>query len=145
MRPRRMSDVARAVDGLLLGSDVEVTLGGDRLTRLRAPGALFVALPGEHTDGGRFVPEAFDNGAAGVLVRDGLTRRRAGGVRALDERCAAPARRRRTTAGCRPRVVGITGANGKTSTKDMTAAVLRARGCGRTPARSRSTTRSACR
>ena len=72
MKPRRMSDVARAVDGLFLGEDVEVTTVCTD-SRLASPGSLFVALPGEHTDGGLFVPEAFQLGAAGALVRDGLT------------------------------------------------------------------------
>ena len=58
MKPRRMSQVARAVDGLHTGADVEVS---SVVTDSRAagPGALFVALPGEHTDGGLFVPEAW--------------------------------------------------------------------------------------
>ena len=72
MKPRRMSDVARAVDGLFLGTDVEVTVAWRSTRATCVPAALFVALPGERTDGGRFVPEAFANGAAGVLVRDGL-------------------------------------------------------------------------
>jgi UDP-N-acetylmuramoyl-tripeptide--D-alanyl-D-alanine ligase len=117
-----MSDVARAVDGLFLGDDVEVTTVCTD-SRLATPGSLFVALPGEHTDGGLFVPEAFQLGAAGALVRDGL---RVDGpsvsVRSTNEaliRLATDERR-----GSRATVVGVTGANGKTSTKDMTAAVL---------------------
>lgn len=122
MKPRRMSDVARAVDGLFLGEDVEVTTVCTD-SRLATPGSLFVALPGEHTDGGLFVPEAFELGAAGALVRDGL---RVDGpavsVRSTNEaliRLAVDERRRMGAT-----VVGVTGANGKTSTKDMTAAVL---------------------
>lgn len=125
MKPRRMSDVARAVDGLFLGSDVEVSSVATD-SREVGPGDLFVALPGERTDGGRFVPEAFERGAAGVLVRDSLT---VDGpaicVRSTNEallRLAADERRRMGAA-----IVGITGANGKTSTKDMTAAVLATR------------------
>ena len=121
MRPRRMSQVARAVDGLHTGADVEVS---SVVTDSRAagPGALFVALPGEHTDGGLFVPEAFDNGAAGALLRDGLS---ATGPAVFvrspgDAFLQLAADERRTMSA---RVVGITGANGKTSTKDMAAAV----------------------
>jgi len=66
-----MTDVARAVEGLFLGEDVDVTSVAIDSREVVA-GALFVALPGERTDGGMFVPEAFANGAAGVLVRDGL-------------------------------------------------------------------------
>jgi UDP-N-acetylmuramoyl-tripeptide--D-alanyl-D-alanine ligase len=120
--PRPMSDVARAVDGLQTGPDVRVSSVATD-SRLVRPGGLFVALPGEHTDGGRFVDEAYANGAAGALVRDG---HRAVGpavsVRSTNEALMllAADERRRT----RATVVGITGANGKTSTKDMTEAVL---------------------
>jgi len=122
VKPRLMSDVARAVDGLFLGDDVVVTTVCTD-SRLATPGSLFVALPGEHTDGGLFVPEAFQLGAAGALVRDGL---RVDGpsvaVRSTNEaliRLATDERRRSDAT-----VVGVTGANGKTSTKDMAAAVL---------------------
>ena len=66
-----MSDVARAVEGLVLGDDVDVTSVAID-SRDVEPGALFVALPGERTTAARFVAEAFANGAAGALVRDGL-------------------------------------------------------------------------
>ncbi|HEY8018812.1 MAG TPA: UDP-N-acetylmuramoyl-tripeptide--D-alanyl-D-alanine ligase [Actinomycetota bacterium] len=122
MKPRLMSDVARAVDGLFLGNDVVVTTVCTD-SRLATPGSLFVALPGEHTDGGLFVPEAFQLGAAGALVRDGL---RVDGpsvsVRSTNEALIRLATDERRRSGAT--VVGVTGANGKTSTKDMTAAVL---------------------
>ena len=57
MRPRRMSDVARAVDGMLIGEDVEVS-SVTTDSRYVTPGALFVALPGERTDGAKFVADA---------------------------------------------------------------------------------------
>jgi UDP-N-acetylmuramoyl-tripeptide--D-alanyl-D-alanine ligase len=122
VKPRLMSDVARAVDGLFLGDDVVVTTVCTD-SRLATPGSLFVALPGEHTDGGLFVPEAFQLGAAGALVRDGL---RVDGpsvsVRSTNEALIRLATDERRRSGAT--VVGVTGANGKTSTKDMTAAVL---------------------
>ena len=126
MKPRRMSDVARAVGGLFLGQDSEVsTVATD--SRLVERGALFVALPGTRTDGGKFVAEAFDNGASGALVRDGLDvdAGPAVWVRSTSDalvRLAADERSRSQAT-----VVGIAGANGKTSTKDMTAAVLATR------------------
>jgi UDP-N-acetylmuramoyl-tripeptide--D-alanyl-D-alanine ligase len=117
-----MSDVARAVDGLFLGEDVEVSSLAT-YSRDVEPGGLFVALPGDRTDGGRFVPEAFERGAAGVLVRDGLTvDGPAVCVRSTNEALlllAADERRRMNAT-----VVGVTGANGKTSAKDMVAAVV---------------------
>jgi UDP-N-acetylmuramoyl-tripeptide--D-alanyl-D-alanine ligase len=117
-----MTDVARAVEGLFLGADVEV-LSVAIDSRDVVPGALFVALPGERTDGGKFVPEAFENGAAGVLVRDGLdVDGPAVSVRSTGEALMMLARDERSRMDAN--VVAVTGANGKTSTKDMTAAVL---------------------
>jgi len=121
VKPRRLSDVARAVDGLFLGEDVEVTsLATD--SREVVAGGLFVAIPGTRVDGHRFVPEAFDRGAAGCLVRDGF---RAEGpavcVRSTTEALLRLAEDERSKIDAT--VVAITGANGKTSTKDFAAAV----------------------
>ena len=121
MRPRSLSDVARAVDGTLVGPDAEVrSVAID--SREVSDGSLFVALPGERTDGHRFVDAAFAAGAAGALVADGhegagpTVRVAATGDALL--RLAADERASMTA-----RVVAITGANGKTSTKDLAAAV----------------------
>lgn len=125
MIPRSMSSVAHAVDGLFLGQDVEVSSVVTD-SRLSEPGSLFVALPGERTDGGLFVGDAFAHGAAGVLVRDNLVvDGPAVFVRSTGEallRLAADERNHMSAT-----VVAITGANGKTTTKDMTWAVLRER------------------
>lgn len=125
MRPRPLSDVARAVGGRATGEDVEVrsVVTDSRSVR---PGALFVALPGAHTDGGLFVAEAFRRGAAAALVREGTgspgpvvsVRSTGDALLAL----AAEERRRGDAT-----LIGITGANGKTSTKDLAAAVLATR------------------
>ncbi|MEA2557850.1 MAG: UDP-N-acetylmuramoyl-tripeptide--D-alanyl-D-alanine ligase [Actinomycetota bacterium] len=117
-----MSDVARAVDGRLVGNDVEVEAVTTD-SRSVSPGVLFIALPGERTDGARFVPEAVAAGACGVVVADGTdVDGPAVFVRSPGEalmRLAADERSRMDAT-----VVGITGANGKTSTKDLTAASL---------------------
>ncbi len=122
MRPRRMSDVARAVDGMLIGEDVEVT-SVTTDSRYVTAGALFVALPGERTDGAKFVADALAGGAAGVLGRDGTTiQGPAVFVRSTGEaltRLASDERLRMDAT-----VIAITGANGKTTTKDLAAAVL---------------------
>ena len=125
MKPRNLSDVARAVRGSRLGDDVEVTSVAIDSREVRS-GDLFIALQGERVDGARFVPEAFERGAAGALVPGGIdVDGPAVFVRSTNEALldlAADERDRHEGA-----VVGVTGANGKTSTKDMTAAV-----CGST-------------
>ncbi len=95
-------------------------------TRTIAPGALYVALKGERFDGHEFLAAAARAGATGAVVRAGTPS--AGGLllyevadtlRALGDLGRA---RRRAVPGP---VVAITGSNGKTSTREMIAAVLR--------------------
>jgi UDP-N-acetylmuramoyl-tripeptide--D-alanyl-D-alanine ligase len=109
------------------GDDVEVS---DVITdsRVARSGSLFFALPGERTDGARFVDEAFARGAAAVVVGHGVE---VGGpavhVRSPGGALLRLAADERATGMYGVRVIAITGANGKTSTKDFTAAVLGAR------------------
>jgi UDP-N-acetylmuramoyl-tripeptide--D-alanyl-D-alanine ligase len=124
VRPRRLSDVARATEGTLEGDDVEVTSVSTD-SRAVAGGALFVALAGERSDGHRFVEDAFRSGAAAALVHDGagagpLVRVASTGEALM--RLAADERE-----GMDATVVGVTGANGKTSTKDLAHAVVATR------------------
>lgn len=92
-------------------------------------GDLFVALRGEHEDGHAFVQEATARGAAGVLVQqmpealtDGVAAYVVPDTLAALQRLAA-ARRERIPV----QVIGVTGSVGKTTTKEITAAVLGAR------------------
>jgi UDP-N-acetylmuramoyl-tripeptide--D-alanyl-D-alanine ligase len=89
---------------------------------LVVPGDLFVALPGDHTDGARFAEDARGRGAA--LVVTASSEAPARDIVVPDPLIAlgqiAAEVRRRSSAG----VVGITGSTGKTSTKDILAALL---------------------
>lgn len=118
--PRLLSEIAREVDGRLEGADGEVThVVTD--SREAGPGALFVALIGEHIDGARFVPHALQAGATGAVVADASAR---GPAIVVASTAEALLRLGSAERGRIPTCVGVTGANGKTSTKDMTAAVL---------------------
>ncbi len=95
-------------------------------TRLVEPGDLFVGLPGERVDGGRFAAGALAAGAWGALVApehaDGLS---GGAVLAAADPLAAL--QRLATAWRReldPAVIGVTGSVGKTSTKQLIAALI---------------------
>jgi len=117
-----MSAIAEEVGGRLTGPDPQVThVVTD--SRLAGPGALFVALSGERTDGSRFVEDALERGATGALVPEGVVVSGSGIMVASTGEALlklATAERARSSA----IVVGITGANGKTTTKDMVSAVL---------------------
>ena len=97
-------------------------------SRAITPGALFVALEGERFDGHDHLSEATAAGAAGAVVREGTSPvpglvlfEVPDTLRALGLLARA---RRRTLSGP---VIAVTGTNGKTSTKEMLAAVLRTR------------------
>jgi UDP-N-acetylmuramoyl-tripeptide--D-alanyl-D-alanine ligase len=94
-------------------------------TREVEPGDLFVGLPGERVDGGAFAAEALAAGAWGVLVAPGHAALDGGAVLAAEDPLAAlqslaSAWRRELGA----QVIGVTGSVGKTSTKELIAAVL---------------------
>ncbi|MEA2222305.1 MAG: UDP-N-acetylmuramoyl-tripeptide--D-alanyl-D-alanine ligase, partial [Solirubrobacteraceae bacterium] len=91
------------------------------------PGDLFVGLTGVNVDGGRYAGAALQAGAWGVLVSPEhvLSAEGAGVLLAADDPLAglqALARSWRRALGAR--VIAITGSTGKTSTKDLLAAML---------------------
>ena len=91
------------------------------------PGDLFVGLTGRNVDGGRYADAALAAGAWGVLVAPEHTRAAAGAgvLLAADDPLAglqALARSWRRALGAQ--VIAITGSTGKTSTKDLLAAML---------------------
>lgn len=95
-------------------------------SRAIAPGDLFVAIPGERVDGGRFAAGALRAGAWGVLATPDWARSLDGGaILAADDPVAALgalARGWRRALGAQ--VIGVTGSVGKTSTKDLIAALV---------------------
>ena len=105
-------------------------------TRKIAAGDLFVALRGENFDGADFAAEALQKGAAAVLVSTPLSasvqkelKKAQGAVLTVGDTLAAY---QAIAHAWRMKfdipVVAVTGSNGKTTTKDLTAAVLSGRG-----------------
>ena len=92
-----------------------------------APGDLFVALPGQSADGHTFLEDAFDRGACGALVSDpSAGPEDAPNLIVVDDPGSALLRlataRRKALAAT---LVGITGSNGKTTTRALLAQALR--------------------
>ena len=101
-------------------------------------GALFVALKGERFDAHQFVPQALDAGAAGALVlgapENNASARNAGAPGTVTDRpgllCVADTRKALMdlAAGYRlavgAKIIGVTGSVGKTTVKEMAAALL---------------------
>ncbi|MFH2010548.1 MAG: UDP-N-acetylmuramoyl-tripeptide--D-alanyl-D-alanine ligase [bacterium] len=88
------------------------------------PGDLFVALVGERHDGHGFLEAALSAGAAAVLVQQTCEAPAAPVLRVEDTLDALGRLGRYWRRRCGPRLVAVTGSNGKTTTKEMVAAVL---------------------
>ena len=130
--PLKAIDIARFSGAELVGNPEAVILRGRADSRLCRHGDLYVALPGERTDGNRFVQDAWKAGAEVALVSSLVSQPVPPSGKALIavpdvldslQRLAAEIR----LSSGNLTVVGITGSNGKTTTKEILAAILRAR------------------
>ena len=115
------------------GGDVEFG-GGDRYAHAKA-GDLFVALRGERFDGHRFIAQAAAAGAAAAMVGGGCRGRRYNYAAAFvveDTRLALGQLAAHWRSRFEMPLVALTGSSGKTTVKEMLAAILR-EAVGETP------------
>ncbi|MBV8816262.1 MAG: UDP-N-acetylmuramoyl-tripeptide--D-alanyl-D-alanine ligase [Verrucomicrobia bacterium] len=128
MEAKTVAEIAEMASGTLFGAGSGLVKSVSTDTRSIQPGQLFVALRGERFDGHDFLATALEQGAAAALV-ERLNRSLASlpQIQVSDALIGLQtlAKNYRTEF-CIP-VIGITGSNGKTSTKEMVAAVLGAR------------------
>ena len=94
-----------------------------------APGDVFVALSGTRVDGARFIDDAVDRGASVVVHGKGVDAPRREGVSFLAVDSPAQALGLLARAACHtqsrlPRIVGVTGTNGKTTTAHLIHSLL---------------------
>lgn len=123
----RLGEIAEVLRGELVGDPGIVPTGASVDSRTTQRGELFFALKGERTDGHRFVGEALRKGAAAAVVRTGWMKEHwesgpligvEDPLRALGKLASWYRRRFPVT------LVAVTGSNGKTTAKEMAAAVL---------------------
>ncbi|HEU0276944.1 MAG TPA: UDP-N-acetylmuramoyl-tripeptide--D-alanyl-D-alanine ligase [Rhodanobacteraceae bacterium] len=125
-----LKDIAVWTRGLLQGADIEAR-GVSTDSRTLAAGDLFVALAGEAHDGHDHVVDAAARGAVGAIVTHPVSADLpqivvADTLQALGDLASAVRAQRDVIA------IGITGSNGKTSVKTLTAGILSR--CGATHA-----------
>ncbi len=125
MSVRRLSEVAAATGGRLVGPDCEFLRVGSDTRKLMA-GELFVALRGPNYNGHEFVMQAEKLGASGALVEHPILCHLPQVV-VRDTRRALGAYAAHWRAQFSIPVIGITGSNGKTTVKEMIASILRRR------------------
>ena len=129
MEPITLQEILEAVDGKLCGEETDLSLTIEKVdtdSRNIHPGALFLPLEGERFDGHAFINDALEAGAAGCIfarerssylpgkfyIKVGNTQRALRDLaRWYKSRFDIP-------------FIGVTGSVGKTTTKDMIAAVL---------------------
>lgn len=133
-----LAEIATAVGGELVIGSADASAGtvvdGAVTTDSRdvEPGGIFVAKPGEFDDGHRFAPSAVERGAALLIVEHELDEQSLGrpvpqivvpdSVAALGALATEVVARVRALG--RLRIVGVTGSNGKTTTKNLLRTVL---------------------
>ena len=119
---RTLSDFAKSCEGTLKGADRAYT-GVSTDTRTLKSGELFVALRGPRFNANDFVAAAASAGAAGAVVDTPVISPLAQIVVADTQTALS-----RSAAAWRGRfsmpIVGVAGSNGKTTVKEMTAAIL---------------------
>jgi UDP-N-acetylmuramoyl-tripeptide--D-alanyl-D-alanine ligase len=122
--------LAAAAGGALLGGRADTAIGGISIdTRTLELGDLFVAVAGPRFDGHDFLSAAVSRGAPAVMVhRDVLAPPGLEVVRVADTTRALGDLARHVRREREVQVVGVTGSTGKTTTKDMAAALLATRG-----------------
>lgn len=127
MKNLTLENIAKACGGTYFGSEADKTREVSDVTmdsRTAGEGSLFLAIPGERVDGHKFIPDVFAKGAAAVISEQKL-QDPAGPyilVKSSTQALKDIAEFYRST--LHIKIIGITGSVGKTSTKEMIAAVL---------------------
>jgi UDP-N-acetylmuramoyl-tripeptide--D-alanyl-D-alanine ligase len=123
-----LTDIAATLNAKLLGDNIVInsttieSVSTD--TRTITSGDLFIALSGDNFDANSFVSKAVEQGAAAVVV----TKKQAISIPQLvvkDARIALGQLGKMVREKVAPQVAALTGSNGKTTTKEMLAAILK--------------------
>lgn len=131
-----IEDIAAATGGAVLQRGSHEIAGVSTDTRTIGPGDLFVALRGPNFDGAAFVIDALRAGGSGAVVTTGFLASDTGaGIKVADFSIvevddtlkALQDMSRFHRVRLNPFVAAITGSNGKTTTKEMLAAIFAAR------------------
>jgi len=122
----RLDEAAAAISAARRGGDARFD-GVSTDTRTIAPGDLFIAIRGERYDGHGFLRVAKDRGAAAAMVDDRFQGDAPLPLVVVDETRRGLGRLARHWRGrFSPVVIAVAGSNGKTTTKEMLASILRA-------------------
>lgn len=122
MKPISVQQLAQVVQGTVLQGPADVAITGVTIdNRTVHKGDLFVAFIGQRTDGHQFIPDAFERGASAALVSSDDFRCDGPNplIRVENPLAAIQELAKYERQGFFGPVIGITGSNGKTTTKEM--------------------------
>ncbi|MCC3762080.1 UDP-N-acetylmuramoyl-tripeptide--D-alanyl-D-alanine ligase [Glycomyces sp. TRM65418] len=114
-----LASVAAVIDGELserADPEAVVTGGVEFDSRKAGPGGLFLAIPGEKVDGHDFAAKAHEQGALATIATRPID---TPAIYVDDAVGALTKLAKHIAAASKARVIGVTGSNGKTSTKDL--------------------------
>lgn len=116
------AEIATLLQGQLIGQDQPInTVSTD--SRTISPGALFIALKGPNFDGSRFVADVISKGGAAIVVERPLDCA-ISQIVVADTRLALGQLGAAVKARLQPKTIAVTGSAGKTTVKEMLAAIL---------------------
>lgn len=127
MKNMTLCRMAKVCGGVYIGREEDQNLEVSAITtdsRKAEPGSLFAAIRGERADGHDFIPSVFEKGALCVISEQDLPEGSGNYIRVSSTLEALKALAEYYLEQLAIPVVGITGSVGKTSTKEMVAAVL---------------------
>lgn len=111
------SQIAQVIGGVLAGEDILVTSGPSLSSKSVQPGGIFLAMHGEKVDGHDYVEDAFAHGAVLAITTREVSSRH---ILVADVTDALTALARHSRSEMKDlTVIGITGSQGKTTTKDL--------------------------
>lgn len=125
LKPLSLAEMALALNGRLLGGDVAFSSLCTDSRRLQ-PGQLFVALRGPNFDGHAYLAEVAAKGAVAVLVEQADASLALPQLQVADTRLALGQLGALNRQAFRGQLAAVTGSSGKTTVKEMLAAILRA-------------------
>lgn len=122
----QLGEIATAVQGTLLGDDLAINAATIDTRTLKA-GDLYIAIKGQHFDGHDFIAQAEQAGASAIMISHSVCSALPQ-ILVKDTRLAlaelAGYWRKRLPV----KIAGVTGSNGKTSVKEMIAAIFATQG-----------------